>query len=94
MELPHLSELQKKYAKQGLKVIAVDVMNMTERASNFIQAKQLNMVMLENGDDNPLSVNNLLLVKNFPFTVVADSEGRAMYIHRGFLPGSPPYRAG
>ena len=86
MELPHLQTVFEKYQVQGLEIVAVEATHDTERATSFIEKKDLSYTLLEDHEEDGV-VFNVFNVHSFPTSYLIDRDGRVMYFHLGFEEG-------
>jgi peroxiredoxin len=84
VELPRLQTLHETYRDRGFEVVAVEAFQDTERATAFIEDKELDYTTLENGEDDAEVVAEIFGVHSFPTSFIIDREGRVMYYHLGF----------
>ena len=86
MELPRLEALWQQYRDKGVSVVAVEAARDRERASKFINDKQLTFHLLEE-DEAKTVVRGTFGVQAFPTSYVIDRDGKVMYCHIGFEKG-------
>ena len=84
MELPRIEAFYNKYKGQGFRIVAIDSLNMTEQAQQFIKENELTYTFLENGEGEENFVHNIFGVRTFPSTFIIDPEGKVRYFHLGY----------
>ena len=78
---PWMNELQEKYAKQGLQVIAVNVDKKNEDAQRFLAKVPARFLIAYDAAGNtPRSYG----VKSMPSSALIAPDGRIVYMHAGF----------
>lgn len=79
--LPFFAELENRYSKQGLQVIAVSVDEDLKAANAFVAKNKLPLKFL--WDENKRVAKNLGLMA-IPTTLLVDKSGKIIYQERGF----------
>ena len=87
MELPRLQPLYERYRDRGFEIVAVDRQADTDRATAFIEEKELTYTFLENGEDDAEVVQSTFMVRYFPTTFLVDRDGMIRFLHVGFEEG-------
>lgn len=83
--LPFYEQLQKRYATQGLQVLALSVDEDSKDATAFIVKNNFSLTFL--WDQNKLLAKSLDL-KAIPTALILDKTGKILYQERGFLESS------
>ncbi|MGZ3743064.1 MAG: TlpA family protein disulfide reductase [Pseudobdellovibrionaceae bacterium] len=83
--LPFYEELQKRYAAQGLQVLAISIDEDVKEASAFVLKKKLSLTFL--WDQNGALAKSLGL-HAIPTSLILDKKGKILHQERGFLDSS------
>ena len=83
--LPFYVQLQKRYAAQGLQVLALSVDDEVKDASAFIAKNKFSLTFLW---DKKGALAKELGLKAVPTTLILDKKGRILYQERGFVESS------
>ncbi len=84
--LPWLDTLQKKYADQGLQIVAINTDKQRADADKFLKQVPLAnlIVLLDAAGATPKAYG----VQAMPSSMVIDANGKVAYVHRGFSDAS------
>lgn len=83
-EMPLLEEMYKKYGDLGFVLLGVNVEEDSSKANDLLREISVSFPILY---DNKNEVTKLYKVVTMPSTVMVDRDGKARYLHRGYLPG-------
>ncbi len=82
--MPHLEEIEKKYADRGVRVIVVDVSNRKELTEKTLKKASLSLQVAL--DTENISREKYSIIAT-PTTFIVDQSGKAIFKHIGFSPG-------
>ena len=80
-ELPVLDALYKKYGKEGLEVIGVDIDDSEKRAAEFFQKVPVTLTILI---DRKAAVRRDYRIRTLPTAFIVGKDGVIRYVHMGF----------
>lgn len=80
-ELPEFERLQRKYASNGLIILAVSVDNNVENTRAFLRKNDLKLAALWDRDKRIAAAYD---VEAMPSTYVIDRDGIIRFVHKGF----------
>ena len=85
-ELPHLDELRKKYAKDGLKVVAISIddTRSVAKVKSYVQTHDYGFQVLLDSNQRVL---RQLQGTGVPYLVVVSADGQRVYSHSGYREG-------
>jgi peroxiredoxin len=83
-ELPHLEQLQQKYADLGFTILAVSVDTERAKADNLLKDIPVTFPVLY---DTDAQVSELYDVQAMPTTVLIDRDGNQRLLHKGYKSG-------
>lgn len=78
---PWLNDIQKKYGKQGFKVVAINLDKDTELARRFLQHHPADFLI---GYDSEGNIASQLKVQGMPSSFLIDRKGKIVSSHVGF----------
>lgn len=81
-EIPHLIEIRKKYSKNELKIIAINLDESKETMQAFNQKAGINY---ESHHDGTGSIQQFFGIKGIPFNLVYSKNGKAVYASPGTI---------
>jgi len=80
-EMPVLEELHKKYAKQGLVIIGVNIDNNPKKMNNFLRGAPATFRIVH---DRKLVIAVKYAPKTMPSSYFIGRDGKVRYVHEGF----------
>jgi thiol-disulfide isomerase/thioredoxin len=80
-EMPVLEELHKKYAKQGLVIIGVNIDNNAKKMNNFLRGTPASFRIVH---DRKLAVAAKYEPETMPSSYFIGRDGKIRYVHEGF----------
>lgn len=80
-EMPVLEALHKKYAKQGLVIVGVNIDNNTKKMSNFLRGTPVSFRIVH---DPKLAVASKYEPGTMPSSYFIARDGKIRYVHEGF----------
>lgn len=83
-ELPHLEQIQQKYADLGFTILAVSVDRERAKADSLLQDIAVTFPVLY---DTDAQVSQLFDVQAMPTTVLIDRDGNQRLLHKGYKSG-------
>jgi peroxiredoxin len=87
VELPRLEPLYQELKSEGFQIIAIELTNNIEKATNFIAEHGLTYPLLDNPKDEEEIIMAKLGVHVFPTSYLVNQEGKVIYMHIGFVEG-------
>jgi len=101
-EVPHLIDMQKKYAARGLEIVGIaferdDSVEGWEEFQTLVTKKKINYTILKGGVEKRENVEAVLAglkeFKGYPTTIFIDRDGRSKHIQVGFVCSTPKQEA-
>ena len=80
-EMPVLEELHKKYAKQGLVIVGVNIDNNAKKMNNFLRGTPVTFRIVQ---DRKLAVAAKYEPETMPSSYFIARDGKIRYVHEGF----------
>jgi thiol-disulfide isomerase/thioredoxin len=80
-EMPVLEQLHKKYAKQGLVIIGVNIDNNPKKMNNFLKGTPVTFRIVH---DRKLNVASKYEPETMPSSYFIGRDGKIRYVHEGF----------
>jgi thiol-disulfide isomerase/thioredoxin len=80
-EMPVLEQLHKKYAKQGLVIIGINIDNNSKKMNNFLKGTPVSFRIVH---DRKLNVASKYEPGTMPSSYFIGRDGKIRYVHEGF----------
>ena len=80
-EMPVLEELHKKYAKEGLVIVGINIDNNPKKMNNFLRGTPVTFRIIH---DRKLNVASKYEPETMPSSYFIARDGKIRYIHEGF----------
>ena len=80
-EMPVLEELHKKYAKQGLVIVGINIDNNPKKMNNFLKGTPATFRIVH---DRKLNVASKYEPATMPSSYFVGRDGKIRYVHEGF----------
>ncbi len=80
-EMPVLEELHKKYAKQGLVIVGINIDNNPKKMANFLKGAPVSFRIVH---DRKLAVASKYEPETMPSSYFIGRDGKIRYVHAGF----------